>query len=210
MLRFTLIFSMVLVLTLTFGSITSPAQSSTCLPDCFGNPWGPPVQTNVMISPGCWVTVTWAKRVACGMYYDLHIIQVDALPPSGLYGCSGGGNFAALMDLVTEQMLIMNPMAFPPYIAPNCVDNWRVVKGSCWHWEYATGGIPEGLVGNVDRLVPCEDEVCCLDLYRVCLVDIGGGQTERQVTHLNTRPQEPCPVGPPSQNCFPVCGHGNR
>lgn len=193
------------------------AQFQTCLPDCPGDVWGPQETTLLNIGP-CQVRVAWRKRFACNTYYDVIITSVWFL--NG--GCGAGPNYQTLLANVTMQLLILNPMRFPPRDPGDpCEDNWRVTLGSCWYKESINGGIPrieqkggqkggDAAQNSTVFLMPCDQAACCLDLYRVCLVPDGQGGHIRSITHVSTNPPaQVCPV-PLGGVCFPVCGYGGR
>lgn len=193
------------------------SQVQTCLPDCPGDEWGPRETTVMQIGP-CQVRVEWRKRIACNTYYDVIITSVWFL--NG--GCGAGPNYQTLLANVTMQLLILNPMGFPPVVPGDpCEDNWRVTVGSCWYKE-SINGVPRIEQPRIEQkdveaaqhtgqfLMPCDQAACCLDLYRVCLVPDGQGGQIRSITHVSTNPPaQVCPV-PLGGVCFPVCGYGGR
>jgi hypothetical protein len=51
------------------------------------------------------------------------------------------GDLNALLQAFCESFLIANPNppGFPPQSPGDCATNWRVLKGSCWAYDYAIG-----------------------------------------------------------------------
>lgn len=188
------------------------AQYQACLPDCPADVWGPLNNTVLNVGP-CQVRVYWRKRKACNTYYDVIITSVWFL--NG--GCGAGPNYQTLLANVTMQLLILNPMGFPPvFPGEPCEDNWRVTVGSCWYKE-SINGVPmieqkdgEAPQNSSGFLMPCDEAVCCLDLYRVCLVPDGQGGHIRSITHISTNPPAQVCPRPLGGACFPVCGYGGR
>lgn len=112
------------------GIYAKGGPGGNCLPDCFSDTWGPDNQTLIIIGT-CQIVVTWNTRLACGTRHD---VQIKQLQTSG--NCGPGPDYSTLIAQVTEQLLIMNPMGFPPNILGQpCEDNWRVTQGACWYGE---------------------------------------------------------------------------
>jgi len=206
----------IMLLTLSGGSSSafSMSEGGDCTPDCPGDLFGG--WQSIQITVGtCVVNVWYSTRFACSTYYDVQIHKVDFVGGS----CGAGPDYSVLMAQVTEQLLILNPMNFPPF-GPGCEDNWRVTQGACWRKEYIPnvpgvnrstdgGKVSEDVQGGY-HLGPCDESVCCLDLYQVCRVPDGNGGWIRQVTHLTTVPPPgDCPYDPAGL-CFPVCGNETR
>lgn len=175
-----------------------------CLPDCFDQPFGATMSHTMVLPscPTCTLTVFYRTRTACPPinYQDLFIESVWA---PCLHACLATGfsnDIKLLLNAVSEQMLIDNPMGFHPLAGEPCADNWRVMKGSCWskdlllHFTH-----PNQLVHS------CSNDNCCLEMYTVC-ADQNGNRTVTQTNYIP--PQDPTCQGNEGGtfDCTPVCG----
>ena len=196
------------------GENLPQALEIACNPDCPETPfphrslW--PYPHYITLPGGCVVAVEYATRYACGIWHDLYIARIitrDANDPACL-AYFNSNSAAEIMAEVTRQMLLDNPMGFPPLSGNNlpdtCVSNWRVIKGSCWQKIYANFGSPENPYWQ-RILYPCSGSVCCLDHYRVCRIN-----GERVITSLPGSVQGDCLPNQPyvqgGQACEPACG----
>jgi len=164
--------------------------SEPCLPDCFNDPFGP-AQTRLITIGCCLINVTYSTRIACNTWYDVYVSNIEYCD---IYssGCGGLVNLPPriLLERVAEQLLINNPMNFPPECTDRCNTNWRVSAGVCY------------TVCPYGNLHPCDCNICCLTAYRVCTDNCG----IRSVEKLNTYPAAPCPSTKRSTDpCFPMC-----
>lgn len=185
---------------------------SACEPDCPETPFpiGPnswQYAYNITLPGGCVVTVQYKTRFACNTWHDLYIAEITAQnsndPICNAYITSTSA--AQILADVTMQMLITNPMNFPPKSKGECESNWRVVKGACWqklniNWGNST------YPNQHFRLRHCEGGICCLDHYQVCINQAG----DRVITSLPGSINGTCiPQETPTHSlgCEPVCGH---
>jgi hypothetical protein len=184
---------------------------TACIPDCPETPFPPEplwdYDVPILLPSGCRVLVQYTTRYACNRWHDLYIARITAQisndPICNAYFATTSA--AQILADVTMQMLITNPMNFPPDSAGECESNWRVVKGACWqklniNWGNATYPTQHY------RLYPCEGGICCLDHFQVCINQNG----VREITSLPSSiygtciPQE---TQPHSLGCEPVCGY---
>lgn len=202
-----------------------------CYPDCETDLWVPNPPASALVAP-VWVCngtirlqVRYRTRLACGQYYDLYIEGVGYYPGeepnlNAALACNAW-DIKQLLDEITEQLLITNPMNFPP-LTNGCETNWRVMNGSCWKLAANFGGVGsisgESQTYSVDPvswgysgpwLQPCPDLECCLERFTVCIEN-----GERVITLSGYQPPsntEGCtepdgnPIEPGSR-CYPVCG----
>lgn len=179
-----------LIFFLVLTASTSAADTTNCLPDCPADSFGVSTKTVLELPGGCFVRVTWAKRVACNQFYDVSIQSIEPLTAE-----CGGRPISILMSDATKALLQKNPMAFPP-LPPvsgvTCATNWRVVKGACWKYSVEC---------NDTIAKPCDLTECCLTPYEVC-VDSSG---KRTVTPLGGGSEATCDS---ASGCVPVCGGG--
>ena len=203
-------------LVLSFVVMAFPLQSQTqyCYPDCDTSLWvpNPPLgaYTFGMTLPcGEPVLVFYRIRYACNAWWDIFIERVMFV--NGQVGgeqCGLSMTLAQMLENIMEQMLVQNPMNFPPRgTQDSCADNYRVMVGACWiaNFPIAAGGItgltkiiqPDSPAGFLNA---CHSIRCCLQAYTVCIVS---GQ--RVITY---KPQLSVPgicdpINPPA--CTPVC-----
>lgn len=193
-----------------------------CTPDCPNSTWTSYSYANVTTSCGNFL-VEYVTRFACNMYYDIQILSIEVLDYNNST-CSDI-EFQQVINSVILQLLIDNPMGFPPnsnYPNPNCVENWRVLKGGCWTKTYH-GGVPKSntesnkgdneLQGEGDfklkygdEFRPCGDlPICCLEYFKVCY-DIRTQQ--RVITNTGYLPGPTLEECDPYKTgrCFPMCG----
>lgn len=188
---YTLLFTMTLAM---FSSSYAQAQCSSgppCEPDCPNTVFGPYQTIQLTIQPGCVLEVTYASRIACGIWYDYYIAGIQIIQISG---CPfSASDVSTILDLATVALLDANPAGFPPSIPPtgqNCSTNWRAGKGACWEQ-------------NGDCLVPCTPTDCCLTAFEVC-VDASGHKTITKLGNISG-PPTPCPTGQSGNQCIDVC-----
>lgn len=186
---------------LLFIMLQTSAFADECLPDCFEDHFGPPSYANVYLAAcSCTVTVKYSTRFACGLYHDVYI---EAVYSSGcdIWTCvsSGYGNsIKALLDDLTEQLLILNPMGFPPLSSNDpCEDNWRVMHGSCWAKDVLVG------MDHSDHILhACTTNYCCLERFTVCWEN--GARVITQTAYQES--PDPTCGGNANSWCQPVCG----
>ena len=141
------------------------------------------------------------------LWHDLYIAEITAQnsndPICNNYFSTTSA--AQILADVTMQMLITNPMNFPPDSIGECESNWRVVKGACWqklniNWGNATYPTQHY------RLYPCQGGICCLDHFRVCM----NQERKRVITSLPGSINGTCipqDLQPNSLGCEVVCGN---
>lgn len=207
---------------MSFGlSQQANAQGAPCYPDCFQSIYqpvypAPALTQTVTLSCGMSVTVHYRTRLACGIWNDLYIESFEFNNKFEGYLCGQSMTMKEMMDNLMEQMIILNPMAFPPNNPGDCVSNWRISKGSCWYSPFQVA--KEGPIGNPNEgefpdpswltipgpVLPCAQTTCCLDYFRVCLLQDG---ITKQITHNNSSPGScPNPISLPGYfGCYPVC-----
>jgi hypothetical protein len=200
-----------------------------CYPDCENDLWlpVPPAPASAITITVCGVPleVRYRQRIACNIWYDIYIEAVADDPNTTgnqlaqAMNCFGG-NMKQLLDAVTDQILTLNPMGFPP-IGPGaqCEDNWRVMNGSCWIMVDQTSHVPpvpssENPVVDPadynysDWLQPCESVNCCLEAYRVCY---DPNTNTRTITPVGSAiVTDPDCADDPTGECVPVCGEITR
>jgi len=196
---------------LIFAKGNGIAQVDYCLPDCYNDAFGPLITINLPVQFSCGikvVSVQYRIRIACpngpGPYYDVYIQDIiwPANDPDFDYCVNlEGGLDKIINNKVTETLLRLNPMGFPP-IENNpgwCVDNWRVMKGGCWKV------IPNSNPRLMTACIPINDsnKVCCLERFKVCIAQDGSG--ERIISSQYFIPAV-CPTELHDQGCIPVCG----
>jgi hypothetical protein len=92
-----------------------------------------------------------------------------------------------------------------------CVSNYRVIEGPCWGANFPIGpnspiilnGIDSGInpmQPGVGLVTPCSFETCCLDYYKVCIVN-----HMKQISWQTGQPGVCDPNDPPQ--CVPVCNN---
>lgn len=170
-----------------------PEAEEPCLPDCPQSLFSAYQTIQVTIQPGCVLEVTYASRIACGIWYDYYISNVRILQ----YGCCPflASDVATILDLATIALMDANPAGFPPSTpssGQNCSVNWRANKGACWQQ-----------IG--DCLVPCTPMTdCCLAAFEVC-VDANGNKTITKLGNISN-PPAPCPTTGDG-DCVDVCNN---
>ena len=179
------IFALILFV-LTSDSVFA-ADSTSCIPDCPADAFSGEFQDVVELPNGCFVRVTWAKRLACGTWHDVLIKTVEPLTDE-----CGVLSLPQLLAQASTALLEKNPMAFPPFAngRDTCVVNWRVVKGACWRYSVECGDTVA---------IPCGLTECCLTPYEVCLDTAG----KRVVTPIGGGSTAECDT---LSGCVPVCG----
>lgn len=152
------------------------------------------------------MSVEYAWRIACGIWYDYSIERVGGMP----YSCVQSlGGVDQLLRKVSELLIIANPAGFPPLNKGECETNWRVLKGSCWRPDIALGvPVMPGSVADPDIFYPCSPTDCCLEHYTVCIDQNG----DRIITNTGYLPPEDpecledAPYHDEFYRCHPVCG----
>jgi hypothetical protein len=162
-----------------------------CEPDCPNTIFGPYQTTTITIQPGCVLEITYASRIACGIWFDYYIAGVQIIQFSGCPFSSG--DVAEILEKATIALINQNPAGFPPFIpvtGEQCSTTWRAGKGACWEQ-----------VG--DCLVPCTPTQCCLNAYKVC-VDATGHKTIIPLGNMGGPPVS-CPIGQSGTQCIDIC-----
>jgi hypothetical protein len=210
---------MFVVLVISFITYVSPVCSQTqyCYPDCdssiwIPNPPNPPSTYRITLPCGDSVIVNYRKRHACNMYWDLFIEKVVFVNGSnGGIHCGETMTLKEMLDNVIAQMLVQDPMGFPPSTSgqDTCVENYRVILGACWKASFSIsadgvaksdGKIIEPDAATIGLLQPCLSAQCCLQAYTVCIVN-----HQKIITFMSgcSIPGE-CDVNNPP-NCQPIC-----
>lgn len=179
------------VVSMAVMATTLEAVERPCVPDCPETPFGANQRAVLTLPNGCVVRVTFSTRIPecfTPPVYDVAIVQIEYLNGA----CSG--SLTSLVEAVTQQLLLTNPMFFPmPTLG--CLNHYRVTKAVCWR-------IDSLLDCDGDTLaVPCDSSGCCLSRYRLCR-DSSGVFT---VTKLNSY----VPVGSDTCNADSLSEHAN-
>lgn len=184
--------ALVFVLCASINSIPTKVSAQPCIPDCPADLFVPQPPVILTLPGGCQVLVEYATRIACGVWFDLQITKITPLT----IGC-GAFTPAQILNFTSLAILQANPMGFPPYFPGECSTNWRVNKSSCWKFVDAHPSEPYD-----GYYVPCDQNVCCLQSYKVCVDESGN----RIVTKEPTPPPQPCPPQvDPRAECYHVC-----
>lgn len=188
MVRILSLLAVLVVITLSALNVSAQGVPPPCVPDCFGNPFGP-TQKIVFTTPGgCTVRVWYSWRIACGLYRDLAIQKIEILG-------SCGQPSSMLMDDITEHLFLTNPMGFPEPDTAECDTLYRVTRRQCWRRDTVD-------CDGDTLMLPCSSgPSCCLVRYEVCL-DSAGNKTARPFAAevlIDT-----CIV-PPGATCENVC-----
>lgn len=176
------------------GTASLRAQLGPCGNSCPGA-FTTPLQSAVLTLPGgCLVLVHYYsvfQPFNCPFGFDqLHI--VDIMP---LSGCSMPAGL--LMNMVTGELLVQNPMGFEPYLPDTCHTIQRVLPGTCWGYKTDPCHPSDTLFS------PC-DTNCCVTLYQVC-TDSAGNRSIKRITP-GGGPGEPCfKVDSTIEFCHPIC-----
>ncbi|MEM0999969.1 MAG: hypothetical protein AAGN35_23145 [Bacteroidota bacterium] len=152
-----------------FAAGSSAVQAQTaCLPDCFNDDFTPkgfldPIDLEVPGQPGCFLRVTYGYRLACGIWHDFYIYDIEVIGE-----CNGSflADINAVVQTATTLLFMSNPpvdkvgtTVGPPKPACGevaCVTNWRVIQGACWQF------------GVNEKYFACEQTTCCLQPYQIC------------------------------------------
>jgi hypothetical protein len=194
------------------------AQEQLCYPDCDSSIWMPmppaPALTFLITLPcGEPVIVHYRTRIACGSWLDLLIEQIDFVNGyAGGQHCGQTMSVAQMLEAAMIQMIIADPMGFPPNPAgpDTCFYNYRVMVGGCWKptFPIGTGGlVSQAQLGGIQPdlpggfLYPCEFISCCLQLYTVCIVN------HQKVITYNPKLSVPGQCDPRwyQLGCYPAC-----
>lgn len=177
------------MLLLSSSAIAQTCSSGPpCVPDCPADQFGPYQTIPIIVSPGCTLQVTYASRIACGIWYDYYLAGVQFLDVSG---CSFSySDIKAVVEAALAGLLKVNPANFPPSNPGECNVNWRAGKGACWEQ-------------NDDCVVPCTPLACCLNAYQVCM-DANGNKVITDLGKIGP-PTDTCPIGSGGNPCIDVC-----
>lgn len=217
--------TLIFILILCSNSLLSQEfDYSPCLPDCENDGWQPPLpqlapEVTVNIC-GFDVKIRYRYRIACGVWHDYYIETVGTGNNDLghiLQNCFGW-DMNAMMQAVSEALMIANPASFPPNAEGECEDMWRVMKGGCMtHFYYssvnpsfpvsppANNGIDPATYSYTEYFAPCIENDCCLEMYTVCK-EVGGNLN---ITLTDYQP----PINPDCdqiRSCYPVCGSIHR
>lgn len=172
------------------------------MPDCpdvrFIGDWN---YTDIEVCSGCLVRVKWISRFACGNY-DVYIEEATSVNPNNpaCMACFQG-NLSLLVLEISNKLLEVNPMGFPPRrIGEQCMSNYRVVKGPCWmrHFpNYTSDYYNDQRIQSRTQACPGH-ETCCVTLYEVCIDDNG----KRVVRRLAGLPSASVPSVPGGIICY--------
>lgn len=186
------IITVFLMLLLSSSAFAQPCSSGPpCVPDCPADQFGPYSTIDVAVAPGCTLRITYASRIACGIWYDYYLAGVQFL---SVGSCPfPTSDVKATVEAAMAALLDANPSNFPPLLTDppgTCNTNWRAGKGACWEQ-------------NGDCIVPCTPLACCLNAYRVCIDNNG----DRVITPLGVigPPPGSCPIASGGSPCVDVC-----
>lgn len=203
-------------------SANAQFMQDACLPDCPNEKFIGPFSIVLEICPGHFFNVEYGYRNACNIWYDYYI--GDEITPAGgtsstdFYNCINSvGGMNEFIRLVSEQLIIANPAAFPPTNPGGCETHWRVLKGSCWRGDIVLGVGEQPQSGPytsgpnyIDIIWPCTTSDCCLERFTVCM----GQDSTLNITNTGYLPPEfpdcngqndPWSIGTIFE-CIPVCG----
>jgi hypothetical protein len=160
-----------------------------CTPDCFGSPFGPTQVIVITTASGCTVRVWYASRLACGVWRDVAIQQVEIIGYCGL-------SASDLLDEIANDLWTSNPMGFPVPDTGTCDTVYRVTKAQCWRMDTTD-------CDGDTLMLPCGglESGCCLVQYEICL-DSVGTKVVRPISA--SIPVDTCIV-PPGARCENVC-----
>ncbi|MCC6330844.1 MAG: T9SS type A sorting domain-containing protein [Ignavibacteria bacterium] len=178
---------LLVAVTLTPLAVSQPVPPP-CVPDCFGDPFGP-TQIAVFTTPsGCVVRVWYSSRLACGIYRDVAIQKVEIIG-------SCGTPTSMLMDEITAHLFLTNPMGFPEPDTATCDTLYRVTRGQCWRRDTID-------CDGDTLMLPCGvGPSCCLVKYEVCRDSMG---TKYVRPYGSSVTPDTCIV-PPGASCENIC-----
>ena len=177
---------------------SSQISHSQCVPDCSGDPWGPPETRILPLDPcpytGCIVEVTYVKRIACGIFKDLQITEIEVLQECS---CSNQDLYEATL----EALILDSPPVYQLPPPGTCDDVWRISSSNCFS-QFDVGG-PEGK--SYRFLIPCLGEACCYTGLTIC-VSTSGNNVE--IYTGASHAEVDCAYAIPAQGlsaCFTTC-----
>lgn len=185
--------SIIGALLLVLAGFTTPHLTAQvpppCTPDCFGNPFGPTQVIVITTASSCTVRVWYSSRLACGVWRDLAIQQVEIIGSCGLSATD-------LLDEITHNLWTSNPMGFPVPDTGTCDTVYRVTKAQCWRMDTTD-------CDGDTLMLPCggEGPGCCLVQYEICLDSVGNKVVRPFAASI---PVDTCIV-PPGARCENVC-----
>lgn len=184
-----LIAALFLLLASAFGPSLAAQVPPPCTPDCFGSPFGPTQVVVITTASGCTVRVWYASRLACGVWRDVAIQQVEIIGSCGL-------SASDLLDEIANDLWTNNPMGFPIPDTGTCDTVYRVTKAQCWRMDTTD-------CDGDTLMLPCGGlgPGCCLVQYEICL-DSVGTKVIRPISA--SIPADTCIV-PPGARCENVC-----
>jgi hypothetical protein len=219
-------FFILIVLLVLFSGTKVYSQATQCYPDCPSSLWIPnppsPAYTYVLTLPcGSNVTVYYRIRNACNEWWDLFIesVQFNGGFIDGV-NCGYTMSVTDMIQNITQQLLVQNPMNFPPAGSgpDSCILNFRCTYSACWFSTFPVSygraqrnsslGINDTIGNNQNIqpegveawLQPCSSLLCCLQVYKVCREN-----NQRIITYLPEY-SDPGVCDPNSpNNCQPVC-----
>lgn len=122
-------------------------------------------QTYIYTDPnGCQIVVHYRTRIACNTWFDLLITDMVWNPDDPNCTAVNAMGLLALMEQVTQSLLVANPMGFPlPVDDGDCINRWRLLKGSCWRTVTSSIGPNTQTIFEA-----CFEADCCFQPYTIC------------------------------------------
>ena len=211
------IFLLLFILLFLFHSISLISQTALCYKDCDTNIWVPapgiPPYTIILTLPcGEQVILSYRIRRACNLWWDLYMENIEFV--NGNYGGENCGltmSTPAMIENCIEQLLVKNPMNFPPLDSnkDTCNTTIRVNLSACWYPTFFvardSGNASHGNRMTTDKMgggliIPCLSTQCCYQAYKVCYA-----LHKKIITYLggSSNPGQCEPNQPPF--CIPIC-----
>lgn len=138
-----------------------------CMPDCYEDPFGPTQLEYFGIGgdpyDACIIRVWFTCRIACGTYYDIQVLKIEAITPAcSLY------TDREILEFAFYNIVKNDYCRFSPRLG-FCNLQYRISIAPCYtiDIQYPEPDHP------VRVLVPCTDSACCVQTYMVC--NNGGG-----------------------------------
>jgi len=212
-----LVFLLVLTYISLFHSNSLFSQTAPCYKDCDTNIWvpvpgTPPYSITLTLPCGENVILSYRIRRACNLWWDLFMENIEFLNgTNGGEHCGLTMSTPAMIENCIEQLLVQNPMNFPPLDSnkDTCISTYRVNLSSCWYPTFPvakdTGNASHGNSMTLNMMdggliVPCLSTLCCTQLYLVCYA------LHKKVIHYIGGASNPgiCEPGQPPF-CIPIC-----
>lgn len=154
-----------------------------CIVGCDTVAYSSNFDTTIELPNGCWVRVTYAFRYACDNW-DIGIVSIEPRSPQ----CSSM-NLHALLKQTSKALL--EDLWFP-YLLPDSCVTYRLIKGSCWHYDTNACGHTIAL--------PCDSTPCCVTDYEVCMDSTG-----HRTATITGQPSSNLNCDSVSTGCVNVC-----